>query len=202
MPSNPIRAANNSQMLLVGAGIIRSLREKKKLTLLPQPAVVLTTWCCFYFARSWVPVLCGFCTTDTVPTASMLGQRRSSGLLSDGTKDDNPLWSPYQLLTCSDDSKHTALHSVTLSLQSFHEMLQFSCGRIFAVYYLSNVIIIVLRLHTGFLTFMSQSAYKIAFLHVFMELITAEMIAAVCVSYTAGLTIIWSWSKRGSCSVE
>lgn len=125
MPSNPIRASNNSQMLLVGAGIIRSLREKNW-TLLPQPAVALTTWYCFYFAHSWVSVLCGFCTTDRVPTASMLGKRRSSGLLSDGTKDDNPLWSPYQLLTCSDDSKHTTLHCVTLSLQSFREMLQFS----------------------------------------------------------------------------
>lgn len=36
---------------------------------------------------------------------------------------------------------------------------------------------------------MYQSADTIAFLCVFIELILAEMIAAVCVSYTAGLTL-------------
>lgn len=63
---------------------------------------------------------------------SVCAEREREGLLfvfcffADGTKDDNPLWSPYQLLTCSDDSKHTAQHSVTLSLQSSNEMLKFS----------------------------------------------------------------------------
>ena len=61
-------------------------------------------------------------------------------------------------------------------------------------------------MHTGFLTFMSQSADTITFLYVIIELITAEMIAAVCFSYIAGLSGLyhvrspWSWSKRGSCS--
>lgn len=45
---------------------------------------------------------------------------------ADGAKDDNPLWSPYQLLTCGDDSKHRAQHSVHISMQSSNEMLKFS----------------------------------------------------------------------------
>lgn len=125
MPSNPIRAANNSQMLPVGAGIIRSLREKNPKNATFTACSRPPNSCCFYLVHSWVPVR-WLCTADMVPTVSMLGKRRSSGFLSDGPKEDNPLWSPYQLLTGSDDSKHTAMHSVTLSLQSFHEMLQFS----------------------------------------------------------------------------
>lgn len=57
MLSNPIRASNNSQMLLGGAGISRSLREKTKG---PRPAVMLIT-CCFYTVHSLVHVS-GGCT--------------------------------------------------------------------------------------------------------------------------------------------
>lgn len=48
MLSNPIRASNNSQMLLGGAGISRSLREKTKG---PRPAVMLIT--CFILCIVW-----------------------------------------------------------------------------------------------------------------------------------------------------
>lgn len=84
--------------------------------------MLVTTWCI---------VLCMFqVVAQGLPSAhSVYGEWEGEhwlSFLADGTKDDNPLWSPYQLLTCSDDSKHTASHSVSLSLQSSKKMLKFS----------------------------------------------------------------------------